>query len=72
MTTLLTRLAALEPARLAEGARWALAALIGLGWLTLDDATVNSIATVAGVLLSAVLTEATRKRVTPTGTDKES
>ncbi len=54
-----------EPAAYAEAARLAIAALVGLGWITLADTTVNSIVTAVGALASIVLTVAVRAHVTP-------
>ncbi|PXY20318.1 hypothetical protein [Prauserella endophytica] len=62
---ILARLAATEPAQLAEGVRTVLVALVGVGWLTIDDVTVNAIVTVVGVIGSFVLTFLVRKNVTP-------
>lgn len=62
---LLIRLKELEPARLAEGVRAVLIGLVGLGWLTIDDALINSIATGATLVISGILTVFVRNRVTP-------
>lgn len=54
-----------EPAAYAEAARLAVAALVGLGWVSLDNNTVNAIVTAVGALASIVLTIAVRQHVTP-------
>lgn len=54
-----------EPAAYAEVVRLVLAALVGLGWLTVDDPTANGIATAVGAVLSVVLTFVVRQHVTP-------
>jgi len=54
-----------EPARLAEIVRGVLVGLVGLGWVALDNATVNSIATLVAVAGSWALTKFVRDRVTP-------
>lgn len=55
-----------EPAAYAEAARLIIAALVGLGWITLDDNTFNSIVTLVGAAASIVLTVTVRRNVTPT------
>lgn len=54
-----------EPAAYAEAVRLVIAALVGLGWIALDDDTVNAIVTVVGGLLSIALTAIVRANVTP-------
>ncbi len=54
-----------EPAAYAEVVRLIIAALVGLGWITLDEPTVNAIVTVAGAVVSIVLTIIVRANVTP-------
>ncbi len=54
-----------EPARLAEFVRTVLVGLVGLGWVTVDDATVNTTVSVVGLLGSCALTKFVRNRVTP-------
>ncbi len=54
-----------EPAAYAEAVRLAIAALVGLGWITIDDSTVNAIVTAVGALMSIVLTVVVRANVTP-------
>lgn len=58
----------LEPAAYAEAARLVVAALVGLGWITLDDNTLNAIVTGVGAVASIVLTVVVRRNVTPTST----
>ncbi|PKW15912.1 hypothetical protein [Saccharopolyspora spinosa] len=53
-----------EPAAIAEAVRIILIALVGAGWLTLDDTTLASIVSVVGVLASVALTWWTRRKVT--------
>ena len=55
----------LEPAAIAEAVRLVLVALVGLGWLTLDEPVVNSVATAVAAVASVVLTVFVRKNVTP-------
>jgi hypothetical protein len=59
------RVRAYNPARLAEGVRLLLVALVGAGWLTIDDARINAAVTVVGVLASLFATERVRSNVTP-------
>lgn len=54
-----------EPAAYAEAVRLVIAALVGVGWITVDSATVNSIVTAVGALLSIVLSVVVRANVTP-------
>lgn len=54
-----------EPAAYAELARLVIAALVALGWITVNNDTANTIATTVGTLLSIVLTIAVRQHVTP-------
>jgi hypothetical protein len=58
-----------EPAAYAEIARLVVAVLVGLGWVTVDSATANLIATVIGGVLSIALTLAVRQHVTPVSSD---
>ena len=55
----------LEPAAIAEAVRLVLVALVGLGWLTLDEPVVNAVATAVAAVASVVLTVFVRKNVTP-------
>lgn len=64
---LFDKLKATEPARWAELARAVMVALVSVGWVTIGDAAVNSIASVVAVAVSVFLSEKTRKNVTPTG-----
>lgn len=73
MSTLRSRLravaaevAATEPARLAEVARTLLTAAVGVGWLTLDNTAINSVATTAALVVSWLLTRLVRNKVVPT------
>lgn len=54
-----------EPAAYAEAVRLVIAALVGVGWITLDDALVNAVVTAVGALMSIVLTVVVRANVTP-------
>ena len=54
-----------EPAAYAEVARLVIAALVGLGWITLSSNTINAIVTVVGALASILLTVSVRANVTP-------
>lgn len=54
-----------EPAAYAEAVRLVIAALVGVGWITVDDAKLNAIATGVGALLSIGLSLAVRRNVTP-------
>lgn len=54
-----------EPAAAAEAVRAVLVALVALGWATIPDATINTITSTVGVLVSIGLTWWTRNRVTP-------
>ncbi len=57
-----------EPAMYAEVARLVIAALVALGWVTVDDNTANTIVTLVGGILSVVLTVVVRSHVTPVRT----
>jgi hypothetical protein len=52
----------------AEVARLVIAALVALGWVTVDDNTANTIVTLVGGILSVVLTVVVRSHVTPVRT----
>jgi hypothetical protein len=54
-----------EPAAYAEAVRLVIAALVGLGWVTIRESTVNSVVTAVGALASIILTVAVRANVTP-------
>lgn len=54
-----------EPVAIAAAAQAVLAALVTVGWLQLDDATIASVATGIAAILSVVLTLIARSRVTP-------
>lgn len=54
-----------EPAAYAEAVRLVIAALVGLGWVTISDAVVNAVVTAVGALMSIVLTAVVRANVTP-------
>ncbi len=54
-----------EPAALAELVRAILVVLVGLGWATVDNNTVNVISSAAGLIVSWGLTWYVRSRVTP-------
>jgi hypothetical protein len=57
-----------EPAAYAELARLVITAVVALGWVTVDNATANTIASVIGTIVSIVLTVAVRQHVTPVTT----
>lgn len=54
-----------EPVAFAELIRAVLVVLIALGWVTIDSDTVNVIVSMAGVVLSWILTGLARNRVRP-------
>lgn len=54
-----------EPAAYAEVVRLVLLALVGLGWITVNNVTANAIATAVGGILSIILSVAVRQSVTP-------
>ena len=56
LKSLVHRLGLHEKARLARVARALLLAIAGLGWLTIDEATVNAVATAVAAIGSALLT----------------
>lgn len=62
---MLESLGKLEPAAVAEAVRMVLVALVGVGWLTLDDVAVNSVVSAVAAVLSVVLTVVVRKNVVP-------
>lgn len=66
MRALLARLAATEPARLAELVRSVLVGLVTVGWVTVPDTTENSVVSAVAYLASIALTRFVRGRVTPT------
>ncbi len=63
--TLWTKIRSTEPAAFAEFVRAVLAALVGVGWVTIDDTTINTVVSVVGLLASFVLTHFVRKNVMP-------
>lgn len=54
-----------EPVAIAAAAQAVLAALVTLGWVTLDDTTIRTIATAIGVVIAGVITLIARSKVTP-------
>jgi hypothetical protein len=54
-----------EPVAMAEVLRAVIVVLVSLGWITLDNNTVNIIASALGVVLSWALTLLARSKVTP-------
>lgn len=54
-----------QPVGLSEVVRMIVVALVGAGWITLDDATVNTVVSVIGVAISIGLTWWTGRKVTP-------
>lgn len=59
-----------EPVAIAAAAQAVLAALVTLGWLTLDNTTIQTIATAFGMIAAAVITLIARSRVTPVSDPK--
>ncbi|WP_190821945.1 hypothetical protein [Saccharopolyspora pogona] len=59
------KLAKVEPAAVAEAVRLVLVALVGIGWLTIDDVAINSVVSAVAAVASIVLTVLVRKNVTP-------
>lgn len=54
-----------EPAAYAEVARLVIAALVAVGWITIDNTAVDTVLTAAGAILSIFLTATVRANVTP-------
>lgn len=54
-----------EPVAVAAAVQAALAALVTLGWLNLDDTTTAAIGTVVAALVAAIVTARARAQVTP-------
>jgi FtsH-binding integral membrane protein len=54
-----------EPVAYTELARAVIVVLVSLGWITLDNTTVNVVASSVGLVLSWALTLYARSRVTP-------
>ncbi len=54
-----------QPVTLAEAIRVVVVLLVGAGWLTLDDAAVNTIVSIVGVVMSIALTWWAGRKVTP-------
>lgn len=54
-----------EPVKVAEAVRAVLMALVAVGWLAFDDATVGLIVTAVTAVLSVVLSLKVRDKVTP-------
>lgn len=65
MRDFLVRVKNTEPARVAEFGRAVLAGLVTLGWVTVDDATINTATSGVALLLSWGLTSFVRNRVSP-------
>lgn len=61
-----------QPVTLAEVVRLVVVALVGAGWLTLDDAAVNTVVSVVGVVASIALTWWTGRKVTPVAKPRSS
>lgn len=57
---------ATEPVAVAELVRVVLAALVTLGWVTLDEPAVMTVSTAVAGLVSLALSWWARRRVTPT------
>lgn len=60
-----------EPVAIASAAQAVLAALVTLGWVTLDDTTISTIATAVGVVGAAIITIVARSKVTPVSDPKQ-
>jgi hypothetical protein len=56
---------AVEPARLTERIRALLVLLVGAGWFTIDDATINLVASGGAMVVSWLLSRFVRSTVTP-------
>jgi len=54
-----------EPVAVTELARAVIVMVVSLGWITLDNTTINVVASVVGLILSWLLALFTRNRVTP-------
>lgn len=54
-----------EPVAVAEAVRTVLLALVAVGWLTMDDATMSAVATAVAGVASVLLTVLVRRKVTP-------
>jgi hypothetical protein len=54
-----------EPARLAEGVRLLLVALVGTGWVVIPDARINAVASLVAVVASVLATKKVRAAVQP-------
>jgi hypothetical protein len=54
-----------EPVAIAAAVQAVLAAIVTIGWVQLDDATIATIATVIAGAVSVILTLYTRSKVTP-------
>lgn len=61
----MVNLTKVEPAAVAEAARLVLVALVGIGWLTIDETAVNAVATAVAAVASVGLTLFVRKNVAP-------
>ena len=59
-----------EPVAIAAAVQAVLAAIVTIGWVQLDDATIATIATVIAGAVSVVLTIYTRSKVTPVSNPK--
>lgn len=59
------RLRTEEPARLAERVRLLLVAAVTLGWITVDEAWINSVVSAVAVVGSLLLTRQVRASVAP-------
>lgn len=54
-----------EPVALIDAAKLVVSALVAAGWIVLDDATIATVGSAAGLLLFLILTVVTRAQVTP-------
>lgn len=65
MTGFLQRLRVMEPAAVAEAVRAVIVALVTLGWVTLDNAAIATLASAIGFVVSLALSLLVRQKVVP-------
>lgn len=61
----ISRWKAEEPSTVSEAVRLVLAAVVGTAWLTIPEPVANAAVSVGALVVSAVLTWWTRRKVTP-------
>jgi len=54
-----------EPVAIAAAAQAVLAALVAIGWVTLDNTTIQTLATAVGVIAATIITLIARSKVKP-------